>query len=273
MSNSPSQSPGHNNWLPTVVLALAALLDVPPTIIAVTTHFVNQHPWWSLLILIGFAIFDIIIYLTVRVWQRLEPKLLDRVAESIDQWLQSIFSGYRKRYCKFLFYKHRDFDVNGPGSRGPYTLELDQIFIELSIETTTIDKISTNPIPQEMHEGSHHIWYYLSSPILAKKHLVIIGPPGSGKTTLLKHIALTLVAPAKRLHRQTNVPRKLPILLFLRDHASAIYASAKKDKSDFGLVEALHDHLKRQGEPDPPAGWVKRQLDSGRCLVLLDGLD
>ncbi len=81
-SSPPSPPPSHqdkskNNWLPAVVLALAAGLNVPPAIIAITTHFVNQHPWWSLLILFGFAIFDLTAYIIARLWQRLEGPWLD----------------------------------------------------------------------------------------------------------------------------------------------------------------------------------------------------
>ncbi len=184
-----------------------------------------------------------------------------------------MFSGYYKHYHKYLGYQHRDFDVKGLSLQGPFGLELDQVFIELSIDTTMPQQMPTNPIPQELREGSHTIWDFLASAPLAKQNLVIVGPPGSGKTTLLKHITLSLLASRKRLNDRIRLPRKLPVLLFLRDHASTIHNSAGKDKPDFTLVEALHDHLKRWEQPDPPAGWVKRQLDSGRCLVLLDGLD
>jgi len=273
MSNSSSPSPRPNNWLATLVLALAAALGIPTAIIGVSTHFVTEHPLWSLFIALIFAIVVFAVYLIVRIWQRLEGPWLDDIAHLIDYKIRSMFSSYHKRYRKYLIYQHRDFDVKGLNLQGPYALELDQVFIELSIDTTIPQQMPTNPIPQELREGSHTIWYFLASAPLAKQNLVIIGPPGSGKTTLLKHITLSLVAPGKRLNDRISIPRKLPILLFLRDHANTIHINANKDKHGFTLIEALHDHLKRWEQPDPPAGWVKRQLDGGRCLVLLDGLD
>ena len=181
----------------------------------------------------------------------------------------------RKQYYEYLEGQHRDFDVKGLSLQGPFTLELNQVFIELSIDPTTIQQMSANPIPvpQALRQGSHSIWDYLASAHLADQHLVIIGPPGSGKTTLLKHITLLLLAHRKQRLHQARIPHKLPIMLFLRDHVNTIHASASKETPDFTLVDALHDHLKRWEQPEPPAGWVKRQLERGHCLVMLDGLD
>jgi hypothetical protein len=245
MSSSPPPSPRSNNWLSTLVLALAAALGVPTAIIGVSTHFVTEHPWWSLLITLIFAIVIFAVYLIVRIWQRLEGLWLDDIAHLIDYRIRGMFSGYRKRYHNYLRYQHRDFDVKGLSLQGPFGLELDQVFIELSIDTTMPQQMPTNPLPQELREGSHTIWDFLASAPLAKQNLVIVGPPGSGKTTLLKHITLSLLDSGKQLNGRVRVPRKLPVLLFLRDHASTIHASSNKDKPDFTLVEALHDHLKR----------------------------
>src|ERR1700682_488829 len=105
MSSSPPAPPpsshqdkSKNNWLPTIVLALAAALNVPPAIIAITSHFVTQHPLWSLLILLGFVIFDWSAYIIARLWQRLEGPWLDDIAHLIDYRIRSMFSGYHKRY-------------------------------------------------------------------------------------------------------------------------------------------------------------------------------
>src|SRR5216684_1674674 len=151
MSSSPPppstrQVQSKNNWLPAVVLALAVSLNVPPAILAITKNFVNQHPWWSLLILLGFVIFDIAVYLIVRIWQRLEDRWLNRAAEEIDHKVENILSDYEKHYLKYLSYQHRDFDVKGLSLQGPYALELDQVFIELSIDSTTLQQMSANPI-------------------------------------------------------------------------------------------------------------------------------
>lgn len=275
MSNSPQPSSRQSNWLSTLVLALAAAFGIPTAIIAVSTHFVNEHPWLALFITLAFGVVVFIAYVIVRVWQKLESRWVDRMAESLDHGVQSMISRYRKQYCQYLGFQHRDFDVKGLSLQGPFTLELNQVFIELSIDPTTIQQMSANPIqvPQALRESSHSIFDYLAFTPLANQHLVIIGPPGSGKTTLLKHITLTLLAHRKQHSHQGKIPHKLPIMLFLRDHVSKIHESASKEKHDFTLVDALHDHLKRWEQPEPPAGWVKRQLVQRRCLVMLDGLD
>src|SRR5713226_2954947 len=143
---SPQQDKSKNNWLPTVVLTSAGALNVPPAIIAITTHFVSQHPWCLLLFLFVFAIFDFRAYIIARLWQRLEGPWLDDIAHLIDYTIRGMFSGYYKRYHKYLGYQHRDFDVKGLSLQGPYALELDQIFIELSIDSTTLQQMPTNPI-------------------------------------------------------------------------------------------------------------------------------
>ena len=152
----------------------------------------------------------------------------------------------------------------------PTHWKLDQIFVELCVDPTTLKQISPNPIPlsQGLLGGNHSVWDYLVSKPLKNQHLVIIGPPGSGKTTLLKHITLTLVARRKQRHHREKIPHTFPILLFLRDHIQSI-----KDQSKFSLVHALQDHLKKWEQPEPPVGWIDRQLVRGRSLIMLDGLD
>jgi len=160
-----------------------------------------------------------------------------------------------------------DVDVRGLSTQGIYTLGLDQVFVELNIEPKAIHEASSDPlqVPQELLAGSHPIWDYLASVPLSNQHLVIVDPPGSGKTTLLKHITLCLLARRKGQHGyRLKIPHKLPIVLFLRDHAEKIGG-----EQSCSLVDALHDHLKQWDQPLPPPGWV----NGGRCLVMLDGLD
>ncbi|MGD9100726.1 MAG: transcriptional regulator, partial [Anaerolineae bacterium] len=91
-------------------------------------------------------------------------------------------------------------------------------------------------------------------------------------------MTLTLAAGSKR-RKQANAPDKLPLLLFLRDHAKAIgdqgpeTAAEAQGEPALTLAQAVRDSLAKTLGPSAPAGWFEGQLERGRCLVMLDGLD
>ena len=274
MSSSPpppSSSPLLSRYLPAVSLILAAF-GVPTVIIVAFTHFVTTYPWLALIIAVLYETGILIVSIVGQVWHKLQLRWVDRLTDWADSHIQGVASRYRRQYCRYLSYQHRDFDVKGLSTQGIYALELNQVFVELNIDPKPMHEASSNPlnVPQELCEGGHSIWDYLASAPLINQHLVILGPPGSGKTTLLKHMALCLVAHRRPWHRHEypRTPYKLPIVLFLRDHVDAL-----KEGGSYSLVDALHDHLKKWEQPLPPPNWVKNQLTSGRCLVMLDGLD
>ncbi|MEM7537913.1 MAG: NACHT domain-containing protein [Chloroflexota bacterium] len=222
-------------------------------------------------------------------------------------FFQRWFSGYTSDYLQHLTYRHRNFDVKGLSTQNIYTLGLEQVFVELAIAPRTLDMQSADPIrlPTALR-GSYPVWYFLQSEALENQNLAIIGPPGSGKTTLLKHMALTL-ASGRRAIREANAPDKLPILLFLRDHADSIVASHQSLEefsiednpatlTQYTLVHAVHEHLLRTQGPRPPISlstnlpnsgrlgqglnnidletdFFAQRLNRGECLILLDGLD
>ena len=97
--------------------------------------------------------------------------------------------------------------------------------------------------------------------------LAVVGGPGSGKTTLLRHAARqACLRRGSRKSRRSGV-RHIPVLLYLRDHASAITANPA-----VSVAALLRATLGALGAEEPPE-WFERQLRDGRCLVLLDGLD
>src|SRR6266478_9090060 len=270
MSSSPPSSPFLNRFWP-ALLALLTLVGIPAGAIALFHNFLVEHP----LLAIGIGIlYEVIVFVfgfIGKVWQRLESSWVERTATWFDQRAQGLISRYRKQYYQYLYYQHRDFDVKGLSTLGTYTLELDQIFVDLRIDPTTALRATPNPIPasQALLEGSNSIWDYLAPAQLSNQHLAVIGPPGSGKTTLLKHITLALAVPQKRgqQSRPAKMLHKLPIFLFLRDHASMI-----REQAHYTLEDAILDHLNKWEQPPPPPGWFKRQLSRGRCLIMLDGL-
>jgi len=227
---------------------------------------------------LNFAIISTVIYEIVvliigfltRLWQRLELKWVTRVSNWLDLTLQTIFSSYRRRYLEYIIYQHRSFDVKGLSTQGPYNLELEGVYVQLNVDPTSAHGVSANPLqnlPDNLRSGSHTIWQYISSENTQRHNYAVLGAPGSGKTTLLKHMALTLAAPAQR-RRKLNVPNQLPILLFLRDHAKAI-----KENSSISLAQLIRDQFENRQAPIPPVGWLEAQLDRGKCLIMLDGLD
>lgn len=230
------------------------------------THSVKISVFYTLL----YELIVIIGGFLTKVWQRVESKWADRLADWIDLTLQSIFSRYRKRYLEYLTYQHRSFDVKGLGTQGPYNLDLETVYVQLSVDPNSIHGVSSNPIrglPEKLQSGSHTIWQYLYEKNIQGNNYTILGAPGSGKTTLLKHMALTLAGPSRR--RQTlGVPNRLPILLFLRDHADAIV-----ENSSICLSDLIQEQFKNRQAPLPPTGWLERQLENGNCLIMLDGLD
>ena len=273
MNNAPAPPSLLSRVWPTIAYLLVAF-GVPGTLIPSLYKYVVAHPWLTVMAVAVYEVIVLIGSFLLKIWQQLESRWVDRIADRFDAWVSSIFSHYQKQYCQYLIYQHRDFDVKGLTTQGTFTLELDQVFVELSVDPTPLHALSSNPIPipQVLSQGNHAIWEYLASPALANQHFAIIGPPGSGKTTLLKHIVLSLVVDHNRRRPHTRLPQTLPILLFLRDHADAIVKAAG-EQQEFSLEDALHAHLKQWEQPEPPAGWVKRQLVKGRCLILLDGLD
>jgi hypothetical protein len=187
-----------------------------------------------------------------------------------DFSLQSMFSGYRKRYLEYMVYQHRVFDVKGLSTQGPYNLELERVYVQLGVDPTPAFQASSNPIhmlPENLQSGSHSIWEYITDKNIQKNNYAILGAPGCGKTTLLKHMALTLASP-RRQRQKIGAPDLLPILLFIRDHATSI-----KENPNMSLVQLIRDQFADRHAPLPPVGWLEKQIEQGNCLIMLDGLD
>ncbi|MDG4773796.1 NACHT domain-containing protein [Solwaraspora sp. WMMD792] len=96
---------------------------------------------------------------------------------------------------------------------------------------------------------------------------LVLGDPGSGKTTLLKHLALTHALALASGKPVQGKPARFPIYLRIGDYARQGYPEQ-------GIGEFLPGYLNRLECRTPGlADLLRRELDAGRCLVLLDGLD
>jgi len=203
------------------------------------------------------------------VWQKeFRPRTVSALAEWLKVILLSLCSDFRRPYLQQVIYEHRVFPVRGLLTPGRDALEVEQVFVELQIAPSHAMQVSANPLTVKTLSGSQPIGVFLRR--IKKKDasaLAILGPPGCGKTTLLKHLALTLALRGRRWFRLRS---KIPIMLFLREQVKAIV------EQSLPLAEIAQQHFADQNRyPDlkPPPYWFARQLRTGCCLVLLDGLD
>jgi hypothetical protein len=252
-----------------ILVLLFAAIGIPVISLVALFDKVNQNPRLALIVALIYELLLIVIGFISKVWQILENRWAEPAADWVDTRGKWFIGAYRKHYLQYLLYKSRDFDVKGLSTQGKFTLEVERVFVELSVSPQAVHQASANLIPQipeELREGHHPIWEYLIMNRMSNHNLAIIGPPGSGKTTLLKHLALNMIAGKKRNHHVT-IPWKIPILLFLRKHAKAI-----GENPNLTLAQ-----LVREQSPWPEdqtfQRWIASRLQKGKCLVMLDGLD
>lgn len=205
-----------------------------------------------------------------KVWAKIEDKLVQSTADWIVNAANRLAPNFRRRYYRLVVREHGTFTVSGLVLIQTSRLQLEQVFVDLRVESANPVRFNVDPIKQTEFAGSRPIWTFLqptggrdSGP----KSLAVIGPPGSGKTTLLKHLALTLATSRERRH-QTSAP--IPLLLFLRDH---IHPITHERPSLGNLAQGYFGNPNAFSTLKPPADWFQNQLEHGRCLVMLDGLD
>lgn len=190
-------------------------------------------------------------------------------------WLLSML-GYVHDYQEHFLARHRFLDLKGLETRGPFALELASVFVEpflgwpQQINQRHPDLL--RQAPEALLQASPTIWTFLQDERWRFHHIVLIGAPGSGKTTILQHLGLSLVPTwrqQKREHsRLPHLPYRLPMLLFLREHAAAIAKNRQFSLADAVQIDLFHRQpTKRRKE------WIEGELNEGQCLVLLDGLD
>ena len=234
----------------------------PPVAVAgVWRDLVVDHPVIAVVLLIGYEVLVAAVAFAAEIAGELRKRWRERIVDRVDRALGRWVSGFDRRYREYVLGSLRFIDLKGLATVGHYTPELDEVFVDVSLAFRAPNQVPEGllaELPAEVTDR-HLIGDFLDRP--QPVVLAVVGVPGSGKTTLLRHTARQICR-ARRGRRRT-----VPILLYLRDHITAIVSTP-----DVALPELLRGMLGRYRADEPP-GWLEQRLRDGDCVVLLDGLD
>ncbi|MEU9411911.1 NACHT domain-containing protein [Streptomyces sp. NPDC048281] len=240
-------------------VGLVALTVAPPgALAAVYPSAVARHPVLAACALVGYEVLVVVTGFAGKVFGELQGRWVTRVADAVDRWVQRRTSRFEQSYRRHVRSTHRFVDLKGLATRGDYTPGLEEVFVDVSVAPGPVHTAEREPLAGAVPGpgARQSIDAFLGGEQGAC--LALIGAPGTGKTTLLKHLALRLAGDSHG---------RVPVLLYLRDHAEAITADPSLTLPQ--VITASVGGL----EPPEPEGWFEEQLRDGRCLVLLDGLD
>ncbi len=182
-----------------------------------------------------------------------------------------------RTYLNYLHDRYSYLDLKGMGvaDRVPLRLRLLDVFVPLNARGElprgeTWDRRVRVAGRDLADEEMERLGVRLSEPrpvrelVRDNDGLVVLGDPGSGKTTFVKSLA---VAFAVGQGEQLGLGARLPILVPL-----SAYANALRD-ADVRLDEFVGDYFRRLGFDAPVLDMLRADLEAGRALLLLDGLD
>ena len=246
---------------------LVAFVVPPAAVGELGQRFVARHAVWAVVIGVAYEAAVAIGGFLVVVARDVSARLQARLADRIDLFLQRKAPRFERRYRGFVLSGLRFMDHKGLATVGPFTPELDAVFVDVSLVPRPPQQITPGILSDPTDDLSGR---RVLGGLLGRKKsavLAVVGSPGSGKTTLLRHAAREACLRGRSRKDRRGHGRDIPILLYLRDHAAAIVADTAVSVVALVLVT-----LGAAAGEEPP-GWFEQKLRDGRCLVLLDGLD
>jgi HEAT repeat protein/energy-coupling factor transporter ATP-binding protein EcfA2 len=240
-----------------------------------------------------------------------DSRALDQIAENTLALCQQVEANRATRgtcrdYLNWIVAQHRYLDPRGiPQTHRQVQVKLDEVYISLraqfdetpgAVDRRLLEQeikeleaaIAVSQLPvEEMenlreqlfarfeqrqpHKSALHNVVELAEVVKQNDRLVILGDPGSGKTTLLRYLALkhaqALQANCLEADDQLGAVR-FPILIRIAEYAEGGVWKAKPLSDFLASYCALHE-CQESGLAD----LLATELENGRCLVLLDGLD
>ena len=195
-----------------------------------------------------------------------------------------------RRYLQRLHSEMRTVDVGGLKATEAANLELRRVYVPLRVDVRGEDEDQGKEAKLGLKRRSRAFTSQdeaddeaatVESVLRQGKNLAVIGDPGCGKTTVLRYIALVLAEqllevgePDPSLEFGAGIP--FPILLRIPEfHEFLAGAACDATKASDALCH-FHDYLEfyvRSELPGIRPDYLRRRLESGDCLLLLDSLD
>ncbi|WP_414585421.1 GUN4 domain-containing protein [Scytonema sp. PCC 10023] len=257
---------------------------IPGAGLFITLYFLIKSQWiagllWSLLT----AILVILAFLSSFIYG-----VINRVLEKIKQWLKQMeplvadiiiskfgesTSQFQAKYYKNLVYTYRTYRTQGLKTPGAFTPDLEKVFVPLRMALKSPVQMSSALIQKET-TGDLKIWDFLAEirTTHTYRRMVIIAPPGYGKTTLLEHLTLAYAQNTQQ-QQHPQAPKLIPVLLYLRKIRNQITSPQSPNLAQLVIEVVKTESQESSTKLDPSQQWFEDRLKSGKCLVMLDGLD
>lgn len=171
---------------------------------------------------------------------------------------EDFLSNAGKGYVSKLEYQHKAMRIFGMSRPVPLRSIYTQVNILEKITSqnrATIEYLNKNFNRYEKSFGKKQTTIEGIRAINTLDKCIVLGKPGAGKTTFLKYILLQTLD-NKLAHKY------LPIFIGLKDWSD----------SNKSLIDFVVDQFNNFGLPDR-VNFIKKILMTGKCLILLDGLD
>jgi hypothetical protein len=245
-----------------------AAVFVPPVVAAgFGQAFVGRHPALAIAIWLAYEGIIAVGGFFAHIADDLFTRWRQPIVAHLDRSVRRQGRRYEKRYLEVTLAGLKKIEQKDLTIVGEFTPSLDAVFRRVALVSRPPQDIQSGVLLGLANEQAERPGI---SDLLGREKprvLAVVGAPGSGKTTLLRHAARQACLSALSRRDRHSTVRRLPILLYLRSHASAIITDPSVS------LPTLMQNFVAALDAEEPAGWFEEKLLSGKCLVLLDGLD
>ncbi len=123
-----------------LLLILATQLPLAGGAYVWWTGKVAASPIFAAFVALAYEFVIFVLGLFAKVWKEIEPEVVKTLATSLRAGFLNLISRFRRDYLQQVCWDHRTFNVRGLRTQGAYTIDLDQVFVELRIAPSHVQQ-------------------------------------------------------------------------------------------------------------------------------------